>query len=143
MKGVRDHVEELIVARLSVTRPDDLPDSIVEHDFRALAGVFEVVMDKTLRKTHIPSFTDEDLVSFMLLHAHLLLRRQAYDFNRNPYSFFHTAFTNLMRDIIRAQNRKKCQDMYWDIFDMHDLFDNRHFGLDPERTEAFVKEAVA
>lgn len=139
---MRDHVEELIVNRLSQRREGDLPEHLVEQDFRSLSTVFEVTMNKVLWSTRIPGFTDDDLVSFMLMHAHLVLRRQRYDFAKNPYSFFYVSFNNLMRDILRAQARKQCDDMYRDLFDLPDLFDNRHHALDPEKAEGIAAGGV-
>lgn len=132
---VREHVEDLIIGRLSAQRDTDLPDSMIEADFRRLSPVFEVCMAKVLDSTTIPGFTDDDLAGFMLLKAHMALRRQDYDFDRSPHSFFYVAFQRLMRDIIRDRARIKCRSMRWDVTDVYeiaryelDLNDHRLYG---------------
>jgi DNA-directed RNA polymerase specialized sigma24 family protein len=123
---VRDYVEEMMLARLTATSSDDLPDSAIEHQFKQLIPCFEIVINKVLWNTHIEIFTDDDLTSFMYLKAHQLLRQQKYDDSKNPYSFFYTAFTNLMRDIIRSQERCIKRGLELDIID---VMDNHLFGL--------------
>lgn len=106
-----------MLAVLQAPKPGELSDAQVEPVFKHLLPVFDVVIAKILRMTHIPMFTDEDLESFMYLKAHQLIRQQKWDTSRNPYGFFTAAFTNLMRDIIRRQNRNYVREMRWDLLD--------------------------
>lgn len=123
-KHSRDHIEEVILARLSVQLPDDLTDDEIEPIFKSLSPVLDVVMNKILWTTTIPMFTNEDLISFMYLKTHQILRRQKWNMNRSPYSFFYTAFKHLIRDIIKMQRAKHMEHMRWDMLD---VVVGRHF----------------
>ncbi len=117
----RDYIENLVIESLSKTYPTDLPDHLIELEFKALVPVFDVVIKKVLKKTHIPMFTDDDIISFMYLKAHQILRQGKWERSRSPYSYFYVAFLNLTRDIIRRQNTKKAEGMRWDILDFRTL----------------------
>ncbi len=100
----RDHVEEMIVERLNRRFPDD--EYVNEYEYIQLINRLDVVMWRVLDEVHIPSFTDEDLVSFMRMKAHQLLRRGSIDLERGKVSTLaYTSFRNLCRDIIRMQDR--------------------------------------
>jgi DNA-directed RNA polymerase specialized sigma24 family protein len=133
----REYVEDMILARLTRTRTTDLPDSIVEHQFKAALPGIEIVISKILRKTSIRSFSDEDLRSFMLLKAHQMLRQGKWDRRKSVHSLFYTAFSNLMYDIIRAQGRKKVTlFMHFDVFDMDSPLEFMEHRYNPEFEEA-------
>jgi DNA-directed RNA polymerase specialized sigma24 family protein len=121
MKHVREHVEDLIIASLSVQRPDDLPDWMIESDFKRLFPDIKRAMDMVILNTHISGFTDEDLSGFMYLKAHQLLRGQKYDFERSAYTFFYVAFKNLTRDIVRRSTSQKTSRMRVDLLDMFEM----------------------
>jgi DNA-directed RNA polymerase specialized sigma24 family protein len=117
MKHVREHVENVFIANLSKQGASDLPDWMIEGDFKRLLPQIERAIAKVLEDAHIPSFTDDDLTSLMMLKAHKLLRCQKYDFERSAYTFFYVAFKNMVRDILRCQNSIMAQDMRWDVLD--------------------------
>lgn len=131
----KDHVEEMIVARLSVQKDTDYPDWLVERQFKQLYPSIEVAMNKVLWNTNLREFTEEDLVSLMLLKAHQILRQGKYDFQKNSYSYFYTAFTNLMLDIVRASKRKKCGAMSENLLDYvvgFNFNENVHISIELE-----------
>ena len=113
----REYVENMILETLSKRLVTDLSDDQIEKQFKTLIPVFDIVIQKVLRKTSIPQFTNEDLISFMYLKAHQVLRRQKYDQNKSAYSFFYVSFNNLVRDIIRRQNSIKVSKMEHDLLD--------------------------
>ena len=101
--SARDHVEGLIVERLTVRKAGEV--EVGPHEFRSMAERLDVVYYRVLDRWHVPGFTEDDLMSFMLMKTHQMLRQGKYDYERPPHSVFYVAMTNLMRDIARAVER--------------------------------------
>lgn len=116
MLHCRDHVEEMIVERLNRRFPDD--EYVAEDEYHTLVTRLDIVMCRVLEEVHIPSFTDEDLISFMHMKAHQLLRRGSFNPERGKNTTLaYTAFKNLCRDIIKMQNSAWERDLQTDPID--------------------------
>lgn len=99
----RDHVEEMIVERLNRRFPDD--EFVSDTEYQLLVQRLDVVFARILEEVHIPSFTNEDLLSFMCMKAHQLMRRDAFNAEKGKITTLaYTSFKNLCRDIIKMQN---------------------------------------
>lgn len=74
-------------------------------------------MLRILEQVHIPSFTDEDLLSFMHLKVHQMLRRDQLDPWGSIHGVVYTSLRNLMRDVVRMQDRAWSRGMETDPID--------------------------
>lgn len=90
-----------MLARLSKRSPDDL--FVPDHVFEAYRRQILPVMQRVVREVHVPSFTKEDLDSFMLMKLHQMLRRNQLG-DRNYMGQCYRAFRNLFADMIRRQD---------------------------------------
>lgn len=132
----RDHVEETIVDRLNRRFPDDVYVSDLDYHqvVKQLDGVFRGI----LNDIHIPSFTDEDLLSFMYMKTHQLLRRDSFSNHRGKIaSLAYTSFRNLFRDLIQMQDRAWKRDMRTDPIDH--TKGSQDLGRSPYYTPSFQR----
>ena len=99
----REYVEEKIVARLTKVKEDDVfvSDRDYAHMLRFLDGTFH----RLANNSKIPGFSEDDLISFMYLKTHQLMRRDQWDETRNFRTIAYRSMTNLIRDIIRMQDK--------------------------------------
>jgi len=102
MNHSREYIEETIVNRLQKVIEGDR--HVSAYQFREVSNRLDVVIYRVLEEVTIPSFTEEDLTSFMLMKTHQMLRQDKIDLDRqNWQTLCYRAFKNLMVDIHRMQ----------------------------------------
>lgn len=107
----------MIVGRLTKVKPGER--TVHPEEFRSISTRLDVTYYRILDKWHIPGFTDDDLISFMLMKTHQILRRDQYDWERPPHSLFYASFNNLFIDIVQALERAGNNGMYQDPLDQY------------------------
>lgn len=132
---LRESLEDFINRRLSILPDEVLPDMVVEREFTYLLPAIDIAIAKTLRKTRITAFSDDDLISFCYLRAHQVIKADQYDHERNPHSFFFVVFNNFVRDIVRAEKRQKRAELHRDVLDIPIEYRS---SFDPELMESVM-----
>lgn len=102
---VREYCEDKILTRLMKQLPTDLPDSVVEGQFKSLFPALDIIIHQVLNEVNITIFTDEDLTSFFYLKTHQILRRGQYNLESRSKVIFYRSFKNLCYDIIKMMTR--------------------------------------
>lgn len=114
-RGVRDYIEEHIVGRLLASRPTDR--EVNELYFDSLITGLQSTMERVANKYYIAGFTREDLMGFMYLKTHQMLRRGQLNTVKLPHSVFYAAYKNLMYDMIRMEANAKKRGLRTDPID--------------------------
>jgi hypothetical protein len=117
----KDHAEQVLLDSLLRSKGDEVYVSPweIEQMERELKDVYNRILDKWL----LPGFTEDDLLSFMHLKTHQILRRQVYDYNRKPNSLFYRSFDNMMKDLAKSMQRASKNGMDHDALEMVSYFE--------------------
>lgn len=101
MSHCRDRVEDLMVARLGSRSDSD--QHVPDASFNAVMDGLRPVLGRVLREVHVPSFTNEDLLSFAAMKVHQMMRRGQLDAD-NYRGQAYRALRNLFADLVRRQD---------------------------------------
>lgn len=131
----RSYIEETITNRLQRKREGDR--EVSDMEFRQVMKDLEGVVYWAIEEVNIDSFTEEDLMGFMVMKAHQMMRRDEVDFSHKSYkSKFYRSFKNLMYDIIRMQSSAHRRGLYSDPIDTHTF--NFSYFVQSEEGDEFI-----